>query len=225
MIKLASIRISTELARRCISTSSALAGKKNLRKFDIPSEVRGTRKFRERQMSDDPNPDYPVNKRGVRDTTIMEDGKLVEVPEMIPELIVPDLKDFDLKPYVSYRTSEFTQTEFTAEDLFNAVYSNKVVEDWNKKQLNEDGTSKNPSEHELLGPEEAFLRARQTGSDIFGETAHDDVWYYIEDEIFKPDTIYPRKIKDGKSVDEPEEEIKNEKPVDEPEVEEAQRTN
>lgn len=206
MIKLTSLRIPSELARRCISTSAALAGKKNFRKFDIPSEVRGTRAFRERQMSDNPNPDFPINKRGVRDTTIVENGKTVEVPEMIPELIVPSLKDFDLKPYVSYRTSEFTQSEFTAEDLFNAVYSNKVVDDWNNKQLNEDGSSKKPSEDELLGPEEAFLRARKTGSDIFGEKAHDDVWYYIEDEMFKRETIYPRKIKDGKSVDEPEEE-------------------
>lgn len=212
-IKLTSIRISTELTKRCISTTSSLAGKKNFRKFYIPPEVRGTRKFRERQLSDNPNPDFPVDKRGVRDTTINENGKFVEVPEMIPEMIVPSLKDFDLKPYVSYRTSEFTQTEFTAEDLFNAVYSNKVVEDWNKKKLNEDGSSQTPSEDELLGPEEAFLRARQTGSDIFGEKAHDDVWYYIESEIFKPDDIYPRKIKDGKSVDEMDEDN------------EAQRTN
>lgn len=30
--------------------------------------------------------------------------KFVNVPEMVPELIVPDLTGFELKPYVSYRT-------------------------------------------------------------------------------------------------------------------------
>ncbi|CAD5217926.1 unnamed protein product [Bursaphelenchus xylophilus] len=30
----------------------------------------------------------------------------VHVPEMVPELIVPDLTGFDLKPYVSYRTDD-----------------------------------------------------------------------------------------------------------------------
>jgi len=31
-------------------------------------------------------------------------GKFVLVPEMVPELIVPDLTGFELKPYVSYKT-------------------------------------------------------------------------------------------------------------------------
>lgn len=170
MYKLATISRSVDLSRRCVSTTSALAGKKNFRKFYVPSEYRGTRQFRERQKSDNPHPLIPLETWGVRETFIRDEhGRKVDVPEMIPELIVPDLTGFNLKPYVSYRTSEFTQTEFTAEDLFNAVYSNKVVDDWNKKQLNEDGTAKQPSEDELLGPDEAYTRARKTGADIFGE--------------------------------------------------------
>lgn len=170
MNKLSSISRSIDLSRRCISTTSALASKKNFRKFYIPSEVRGTKQFRERQKSDNPYPLIPLETYGVRETfTRDEYGNKIDVPEMIPDMIVPDLTDFKLKPYVSYRTSEFTQTEFTAEDLFNAVYSNKIVDDWNKKQLNEDGTSKQPSEDEQLGPEEAFKRARKTGAHIFGE--------------------------------------------------------
>lgn len=170
MYKLATISRSVDLSRRCISTTSALSGKKNFRKFYVPSEYRGTRQFRERQKSNNPHPLIPLETWGVRETFIRDEhGREVDVPEMIPELIVPDLTGFNLKPYVSYRTSEFTQTEFTAEDLFNAVYSNKVVDDWNKKQLNEDGTAKQPSEDELLGPDEAYTRARKTGADIFGE--------------------------------------------------------
>ncbi|KAI1707174.1 mitochondrial ribosomal protein l27 domain-containing protein [Ditylenchus destructor] len=33
-----------------------------------------------------------------------QSGDFVHVPEMRPQLVVPDLTDFDLKPYVSYRT-------------------------------------------------------------------------------------------------------------------------
>lgn len=169
MNKITSLTRSVDLARRCISTSSALSSKKNFRKFYVPPEYRGTRSFRERQKTN-PHPQIPVETWGARGITMRDDhGNLVEVPEMIPELIVPDLTGFELKPYVSYRVSEFTQSEFTAEDLFNAVYSNKIVDDWNKKQLNDDGTSKVPSEDELLEPEDAHLRARKSGSDIFGE--------------------------------------------------------
>lgn len=173
MNKITSISRTAPLMRRCISTSSALSSKKNFRKFYIPSEVRGTKSFREQQLKD-PHPEIPLDKRGVRDTTIPDEhGNLVEIPEMIPELIVPDLTGFKLKPYVSYRTADLNQTEFTADDLFNAIYSNKIVDDWNKKQLNDDGTPKTPSEDELMDAEEAWTKARQTGSDIFGNQTRD----------------------------------------------------
>lgn len=156
------------VARRSISTTGALASKKNFRKFYLPNE-RGTRKFREMQKTN-PNPKILIDHRGVRETTIVDElGHIVEVQEKVPEMIVPDLTNFNLKPYVSYRTSNVVQSEFTPEDLFNAVYSTKILDDWNKKQLNEDGTSKKPSEEELLDAEEAFVRARKTGSDYFGE--------------------------------------------------------
>lgn len=179
MHKIVLLKTSTDLARRCITTSAPLASKKNFRKFYIPPEVRGTKSFREKQKTN-PHPDIPVDKRGVRSTTILDEhGNIVEVPEMIPELIVPDLKEFTLKPYVSYRATEFTQTEFTPEDLFNAVYSNKIVDDWNKKKLNEDGSPKTPSEEELLQSEEAFRRARKTGADIHHDRPIDDPISFI----------------------------------------------
>lgn len=186
MNKLTSLRTPVELAKRYISSSSALASKKNFRKFYIPSEVRGTKSFREKQLSDKPHPSIPLETYGVRDTRIPDENEnMVEVPEMIPDIIVPDLTNFDLKPYVSYRVNEFSQSEFTAEDLFNAVYSDKIVQDWNKKQLNEDGTPKTPSQEELLGAEEAFNQARKVGSDIFENKPHDGVYYYIDSEMFR----------------------------------------
>lgn len=156
------------ISRRCISTTPSLANKKNFTKFYLPNQ-RGTKSFRERQKTN-PDPRYPLETYGVRNTTIIDEfGNKVDCAEKIPEFIVPDLKGFELKPYVSYRATPFTQSEFTAEDLFNAVYSQKIVDDWNTKQLNEDGSPKTPSEEELMTPEEAELRARKTGSDIFGD--------------------------------------------------------
>lgn len=118
----------------------------------------------ERHLS---NPDMPIDKRGVRDTGRVINGRYIEIEEMIPQLIVPDLTDCKLKPYVTYKSPEVVQSEFTSQDLYNAVYAQKVIEDFNNDKLNEDGTSKEPSAEEELMPEQAFIRARKTGSDLF----------------------------------------------------------
>jgi large subunit ribosomal protein L41 len=86
---------------------------------------------------------------------------------MIPELIVPDLTDCKFKPYVSYKTKDVVQSEFRSQDLFNAIYAQKIIEDFKNDKLNEDGSPMNPSENEELTPNEAFIRAKKTGSDIF----------------------------------------------------------
>jgi Mitochondrial ribosomal protein L27 len=43
-----------------------------------------------------------------------------------------------LKPYVSYRVPDVTQSEFTARDLFNATYAKSVVEDFKAGKLDAD---------------------------------------------------------------------------------------
>ncbi|CAB3370330.1 Hypothetical predicted protein [Cloeon dipterum] len=104
----------------------------------------------------------------------VEDGSFKQVPEMIPELIVPDLEGFKLKPYVSYRVADVVQSEFTSQDLFDAVYSKKIVQDFKEGKLSEDGQPLEYSEEEKLTPEEAFRRARKTGSDLFAQTWDDN---------------------------------------------------
>lgn len=137
----------------------------NIDEFSFSYNKRGTRIFKkERHIS---NPDLPIDKRGVRDTGLVIRGKYREVPEMIPELIVPNLSDCKFKPYVSFKTPEVVQSKFTSQDLYNAVYAQKVIDDFKNDKLNEDGTSKDPSSDELLTSEEAFIRSRKTGSDIF----------------------------------------------------------
>ncbi|XP_017493739.1 PREDICTED: 39S ribosomal protein L41, mitochondrial [Rhagoletis zephyria] len=124
---------------RTISTTTPLEGKRNFRKFLTPNK-RGTRsvKLAQKTLA---NPPVPIDKRGVRDTGVTIDGKYVEIPERIPELIVPDLTDCKLKPYVSYKAPEVVQSEFTSLDLFNAVYSKKIIEDFKEGKLNEDWQS------------------------------------------------------------------------------------
>ncbi|GLV35838.1 mitochondrial ribosomal protein L41 [Carabus blaptoides fortunei] len=127
---------------------------------------RGSKLFKQQQI-ESPDPQIPIYKRGVRDVGYEIDGKFVTVPEMIPQFIVPDLKNCELKPYVSYRAPDVIQTEFTAKDLFDAVYGKKIVADFKAGKLNEDGSSVEPSAEEKLTVEQAKLRARQSGSDIF----------------------------------------------------------
>ncbi|XP_044730301.1 39S ribosomal protein L41, mitochondrial [Chrysoperla carnea] len=154
------------IIKRSISTTCTNYGKRNFRKFLLHNK-RGTRIFKESQRLQ-PDPEIPIDKRGVRDVGyIDEHGQFVTIPEMIPQLIVPDLTDFKLKPYVSYKTADVTQSAFTSEDLFNVVYAPKIKEDFEKNKLNEDGTSKEPSNEELLDADTAKLLARKTGSDIF----------------------------------------------------------
>lgn len=94
-------------------------------------------------------------------------NKWINIPEMIPELVVPSLKDFHLKPYVSYRVTDFNKREFTAKDLFNIVYADKIKKDFIEGKLDPNGESLNPSENEKMTPEEARKRAEMTGTDIF----------------------------------------------------------
>lgn len=154
--------------RRGISTSATAAGKHNFRKFLLYNK-RGTRIFKKlRAANPDQYADMPVDKRGVRDTGVTTaDGRFVEIPAKIPELIVPNLKGCKFKPYVSYRAPDVIQSEFTSQDLFNAIYAQKVIDDFKAGALEEDGSPKNPSAEEALGLEEAWERARKTGSDIF----------------------------------------------------------
>lgn len=127
---------------------------------------RGTRIFKQDRKNS--NPDMPIDKRRVRDIGYeAADGKFVSIPERVPELIVPDLTGCKLKPYVTYKTTEVVQSEFTSEDLFNAIYAKKIIDDFKNDKINEDGTSKDPSPEEQLNSEIAFQNARKTGTDIF----------------------------------------------------------
>ncbi|KAL0871033.1 hypothetical protein ABMA27_004842 [Loxostege sticticalis] len=151
------------ISKRTISLSAPLEGKRNFRKFPIPNK-RGSRLHKKQQAG--PNPELEVDRRGVRDTGYMLNGRFVKVPEMIPELIVPDLTNCELKPYVSYKAADVIQSEFTAQQLFDAVYSKKIVTDYKEGKLDQEGNPLEPSKEENLQPDEAVAAARRTGSDL-----------------------------------------------------------
>lgn len=73
-----------------------------------------------------------------------------------------------LKPYVSYRTSDIVQEKITPEHLFYAVYAKKIKNDFEEGKLDENGNPLEPSEYEKLTAEEAWTKAKSTGSDMFG---------------------------------------------------------
>ncbi|KAL3886080.1 hypothetical protein ACJMK2_026103 [Sinanodonta woodiana] len=63
-----------------------------------------------------------------------------KVKEMQPEFVVPDLTDFKLKPYVSYKATPITEPKLTARGLFNSCYAQQVEADLKEGKL------KRPSE-------------------------------------------------------------------------------
>ncbi|XP_013140856.1 PREDICTED: 39S ribosomal protein L41, mitochondrial [Papilio polytes] len=152
------------VSKRGICLTAVREGKRNFRKFVIANK-RGSRIHKEQQMSE--KRELEIDKRGVRDVGYYMNGKFVKIPEMIPEIIVPDLTDFKLKPYVSYKAEDVIQSEFTAEHLFNAIYSKKIATDFKEGKLDADGQPLEPSEEEKMQADEAVLKAKRTGSDIF----------------------------------------------------------
>lgn len=112
---------------------------------------------------------WSIPERGVRDTGYTADNKFIHVPEKIPELIVPSLEGFTLKPYVSYKVEEVTEPEYNAQRLFDDVYAEKIKKDFEKGELDEDGQPLNPSEYEKLTSQQAKDNASKTGCDLFCE--------------------------------------------------------
>ncbi|XP_023218549.1 39S ribosomal protein L41, mitochondrial-like [Centruroides sculpturatus] len=151
---------------RRFSITQLVNGKRNFKNFYFPNK-RGPKQYRENLRKNN-----LVDHRGLRVSYLhFPNGEKLEkkyFPELFPELIVPDLTDCKLKPYVSYQAPEVTQSEFTAKDLFDAVYSKKIMDDFKSGKLDSDGNPLEPSEEESLTPEEARIRARKSGSDIFG---------------------------------------------------------
>lgn len=148
---------------RSFSTSCVSHGKKNFRKFNWIG--RGTQQHREDQKLN-PDPRYTPT-YGVRQILETPDGS--PVVETIPELIVPNLEGFNLKPYVSYRTNDVDTPELTAKSLFVDIYADKIKNDFLENKLDEDGNPLEPSAAEQLTAEVAENYAKKVGNDLFDQ--------------------------------------------------------
>jgi large subunit ribosomal protein L41 len=149
----------------------------NVDEFKVHNKM-GTKEFKRKQNRYNPKyPDIPIHRYGVKHASINHYAKPEMVPEMIPELIVPDLEGCQLKPYVSYATKDIYQDELTSQDLFNAIYGPKIVADFKQGKLDENGNPIEPTSLEMMTPDEAYVKARQTGSDIFqGGEPENPLW-------------------------------------------------
>ncbi|KAL5020231.1 hypothetical protein ScPMuIL_003123 [Solemya velum] len=142
----------TLASRRTFCTSSCLCGKRSRDPFDkrfpvtakhVNEHVKGGSKEMEERVAV-----HRVQPTGLIDPITK---KFRNIPEMIPEFIVPDLTDFKLKPYVSYNVTDIVQSKFTARDLFNACYAPKIIEDFKAGKLivDEESPKKDGNEGDL----------------------------------------------------------------------------
>ncbi|CAK6959648.1 S ribosomal protein L41%2C mitochondrial [Scomber scombrus] len=71
--------------------------------------------------------------RGSRPTGLkLSSNKYLTLRAMIPEFVVPDLEEFKLRPYVSYRTPKGTEPPVTAESLFAEAVAPQIKKDFDE---------------------------------------------------------------------------------------------
>ena len=69
--------------------------------------------------------------RGAKKTGIYtSDRKFVQIKEMVPEFVVPDLTGFKLNPYVNYRAPAGIDTPLTAKELFQETVAPAIEKDF-----------------------------------------------------------------------------------------------
>lgn len=148
---------------------------KNNENLKVPNKIGTFEHYRLPKPLLDEDFNYPVfrDTMGIRWPGYWFKRKFVYVPEMEPELVVPDLEGFQLKPYVSYKAEDIETRPFTAKELFDHVYAEKIETDF-KLDSKEDYT--------VTGEEidNARLKALQTGADLFEENPDDGVRAPIE---------------------------------------------
>lgn len=151
---------------------------KNFEDFKVPNRIGQFEHHKLPQDLLDNEYNYPVcrDTLGIRYPGFWFKRKFVYVKEMEPELIVPDLTGFELKPYVSYRTEEINTKPFTAKVLFEEVYADEV-----KKAFNENKVEDFDVPQDKI--DQARLKALQTGSDLLEETPFDGVRAPLEHTI------------------------------------------
>lgn len=148
---------------------------KNFMDFKYPNQVTTFEHYKLPQDLLDWEFNYPVcrDTMGIRWPGYWFKRKFVYVKEMEPEIVVPNLDGFELKPYVSYRAEDISTPPHTAKELFDRVYASQVERDFKEKNIENYDV---PQEQ----IDEARLKAMQTGSDLFEDDPIDGVRAPVE---------------------------------------------
>ncbi|XP_028628612.1 39S ribosomal protein L41, mitochondrial [Grammomys surdaster] len=81
--------------------------------------------------------------RGAKKTGIYtSDRKFVQIKEMVPEFVVPNLTGFKLKPYVNYRAPAGIDTPLTAKALFLETAAPAIEKDFKEGTFDADNLEK-----------------------------------------------------------------------------------
>jgi large subunit ribosomal protein L41 len=141
----------TWTASQFFSTSNAVYSRKNPRKYpktieDVPEHLQAMFKDKLEYEYPDGLQGYGVQLTGIK---LASTGKFVVIPEMVPELVVPDLTDFPLKAYVSFKVPDIKEPKVTARDLFDVIYGKKIKDAFEAGKL--DVEVKEVEERERLG--------------------------------------------------------------------------
>ncbi|XP_014677885.1 PREDICTED: uncharacterized protein LOC106817709 [Priapulus caudatus] len=127
---------------RSLATSLPLCGQhgivpKKRKKYPLPANIRHRERVLEKFPLTGKHKSGKASKyyqqlhyTGVQRTGFLFRSRHVLYKDAVPDIVVPNLTKFALKPYVSYRVPDVTQSEFTSKDLFDTVYARKVIEDF-----------------------------------------------------------------------------------------------
>ncbi|KAM3611320.1 uncharacterized protein V6R79_016552 [Siganus canaliculatus] len=81
--------------------------------------------------------------RGARATGLrLSSSKFLPIRGMIPEFVVPNLEEFKLKPYVSYRCPKGTEPPLTCQSLFDELVAPRIKKDVDEDTFSEDRLEK-----------------------------------------------------------------------------------
>ncbi|XP_038062417.1 39S ribosomal protein L41, mitochondrial-like [Patiria miniata] len=84
--------------------------------------------------------------RGIQPTGIKVGLRFKNVKEMIPEIVVPNLDGFTLKPYVSHKCPDTEQPAITARELFDACIAPQVRADFKAGKYSDASTETDNSQ-------------------------------------------------------------------------------
>lgn len=163
-------RLESVSSSRQISTSQICNGRRNFRKFPIPNK-RGVfehPKLPKELLENEYSHPVAIDDMKIRYPGVWFQKKFAYVREMEPELVVADFEHCPLKPYVSHKTADINQSQFTAQKLFNVTYGQEIVGRFQKQQPIPDSLMR----FDANAAEEAKNKALKTGTDIFTHVSY-----------------------------------------------------